>query len=618
MTSTQASVEELSTSSIASHPSEDVWLSERVDIDTTLPVAKAQPSEDSPSSTPHDGQDYTDPRLWSAAVSMNEQEDSVWASSPSSIQAYSNDDSTSDVSSMSPLQVPVAEDDATIDASSLQMLPAELQQTDPDAYNDTSNEILRFWNYVRPHMPLRRRCLLVFIPLSMIIWNSYWVYVAFYVTGMTDQCPTYRTSNVPCMTFAGAAQHLALQHNSTLPLVENLSPFNLNDIGHPLKLEAAYLDVSFNIPTLEGNLTANPHEFLKDLSYYKDVIHDSWDSIHMLEYTVQDVLSSPYGPWSDILHATATLRQLVIAYKNGHRSPQSVSILSNVEYLVPVDSNVVKVIQFIFQSNVLSLVLPYQWSRFLSGWRYRLLSGEELSSRWLELKVDQEASLLLRTTLNSEISSWQRVLDRIASAADKNLGPNLRLAGERLRSSMAAELTNAHALEYRVQQSIGRNCTSASVPGLEAKLVLECLHALADLQHIQSYVDELESCKETVSWEIANIDQLFAASGLVENLIHSLDDLYTTDTATVQHLDIPFHDTLDTIAHVAELVQDTQHARQASTWPHAFDNSYSTEERNVPFRRAKRHSKQRLDSGKGEPEDCIETGERCKVAHSRR
>lgn len=197
----------------------------------------------------------------------------------------------------------------------------------------------------------------------------------------------------------------------------------------------------------------------------------------------------------------------------------------------------------------------------------------------MQLKIDQETSAILKESLDVQVASWQRIKKEIALGLETLAGSQLERSGEQLRSSFGEELRKAHEAQSRVEQAIGYNCTSDVLVSLDESLRTECSSAIWDLGGIQAYVGVLERHNKTISRETEGIDLLFRIAPPVNELINLLvcvyagfgfgrrliltsmfspqHDLYTVDTSSVQHLDIPFHDVLETISHVAERVRNS-------------------------------------------------------------
>ena len=228
------------------------------------------------------------------------------------------------------------------------------------------------------------------------------------------------------------------------------------------------------------------------------------------------------SPFSQLLHATATLRQLAIALPLGHKPVKSVSILHNLEYLIPLDPQVVKATEFVFQSGLLSLALPYRLSRLISGWKFRPISVEESFARWMELKMDQETSLLLKHTIEKQLRTWEDVWERMSFALEKLVKSGLESSGKRLRSVSCKELSSAREVQQRAEQAFGENCTSIVNTTSESDLKVQCLLAANDLELVQAYIAILDSYNATIQAETTGIEALFEASALIKKLIQTL------------------------------------------------------------------------------------------------
>ncbi|TCD61944.1 hypothetical protein EIP91_007684 [Steccherinum ochraceum] len=394
--------------------------------------------------------------------------------------------------------------------------------------------------------------------LMAIMWvNMYFISAMLFTTGIINKCPSYGGGGMSCMTVDGAAQHLALQHFWSLPAIQHMADVRAKSIEHPTVLEDAYVDIAFSIPALHANLSSEPHDLLDKLSSYQQAMHLHWDSIVTMQYIVKDILGASPSSWRALLRATADLRQLAIANTSSRKPLKSVSIIHNLDHLVPVDPNVVKVAEFVLQSGLLSLALPYRVARFVSLWKYRPLSDEEMAARWLQLRTDQETWSIVHVSLSAQTELWTRVHSRLESPLSKLAGTGLQRIGHELLLSLLEEIERAHALKFRIESEIGRNCTSIFQPKRDSELYAQCKSAAADLRRVQTYVDVLEASNKVIVRETSGFNALFSVSESIEVLIHSLGFLHMLDTSRHQFSDIKFHDVLDSISLVAENIRST-------------------------------------------------------------
>ncbi|KAH8087835.1 hypothetical protein BXZ70DRAFT_536862 [Cristinia sonorae] len=409
--------------------------------------------------------------------------------------------------------------------------------------------------------------MLAFVFVIGAYLQLYWISVALYIAGATNTCPAYRDSRVSCLTFEGATQTIALQHNLALPLMKRLSQIGLHATDSPLIIEAAYVNISFGIPALEGGISSDPYTLLDELDSYRRIVSNKWDSVVTIQYLAGDVVSK-YHRYSHLLHATADLRQLVIASKTGHRPSKAVSPMRNLEHIVTLDPNVVKITDFVFQSGLLSVIAPHAVVRALSGWKLRPLS-EEHTSRWLHVQTDQDTSILVRDSIAAQVNEWRNVETQMAFA-----GIQLSKSGlnERLRKAFGEEMNRAHHVRHRLKQAIGHNCTSLTddnelmqLSTQDLEIHKSCVSADRDLQCMEKYVRVLQVAELETRREIAIIDELFRVIATITGLIPSLNSLYVTDTSTAQYLDIPFHDTLEAISYVSEYIKITRQELSAAS-----------------------------------------------------
>ena len=214
------------------------------------------------------------------------------------------------------------------------------------------------------------------------------------------------------------------------------------------------------------------------------------------------------------------LRQLTVAIPKSYKSRKLISILHHLDFLIPTTSHILNMVSSFCNAGAHHVLFNRRFAVAVNIWRQLSWTPvrDEANARWLQLKVDQETSALVQSTVDKQLERWHQWKDEIDYALRKFSDAGLNGAGYRLRSALFAEMNKSQELETRIGSSLGPNCTSP----LEYELKSKCSLAAQDWKQLQTYNAALKRHNETIYRVTQGLEELLAIATPVENIMQSL------------------------------------------------------------------------------------------------
>lgn len=205
-----------------------------------------------------------------------------------------------------------------------------------------------------------------------------------------------------------------------------------------------------------------------------------------------------------------------------YKSRKLVSVLHHLDFLIPTTSHILNIVSSFCNAGAHHVLLNRRFAVAVNIWRQLSWTPvrDEANARWLQLKVDQETSALVQTTVDKQLEHWQQWKDEIDYALRKFSSAGLNGAGHRLRTALFAEMNKSQELETRIESSWGHNCTSPLA--VEYELKSKCSLAAQDWEQIRTYNAALKRHNETIYRVTQGLEELLAVATPVENIMQSL------------------------------------------------------------------------------------------------